>query len=175
VKKAYERAAKRKRERTELVAAISKAFRFHYMGRDNIQGRTVLEVVFEPDPTFRPSSRYASIYKHVRGRAWVDESSAQIVRLNAELFEDASFGGGLVAKVYRGSRLILEQREVQPGVWMPTHTSYDLEGRLFLFPANFHQQLEAGDYRRIGLPQEALPLIRREHPEQAPEQVTSRR
>jgi len=48
-------------------------------------------------------------------------------------------------------------------VWLPTLSSYDIKGRKFLFPASYHRQLYASEYRRIGPPAEALALLRNEH------------
>jgi hypothetical protein len=168
VKRDYERAAKRKLERARMVDAIGQAFRFHWVGRSMRNGRAVIELRFEPLPDFKPQVRYAGVYKHIWGRAWVDESSGHVMRLEAELRRDVSFGGGIVAKIYRGSRIEIEQAEVAPGVWLPTHYSYDIEGRRFLFPASWHRKLDASRYRRVGPPAEALALIRSEHAEAIP-------
>jgi len=59
---------------------------------------------------------------------------------------------------------LLEQREVAPNVWMPTHYSYDFDGRKFIFSLNVHERMEYTDYLRVGPPEEALAVIRREHP-----------
>lgn len=163
VKQDYERAAKRRRESARMVDAIGQAFRFHWVGRTMRGGRAMIELEFEPEPGFKPSVRFAGVYKHIWGRAWVDESSGQVARLEAELRRDISFGGGIVGKVYRGSRIEIEQAEVAPGVWLPTHHSYDIEGRKFVFPASLHRKLDASGYRRVGPPAEALALIRRQH------------
>lgn len=165
VRREFERAARRQRERSEMVDAAGKAFRFQFVGREVKDGHTLLEARFEPDPAFRSSVRYAMVLKHIHGTLWVDEASGEIVRLNAELFEEVNIVGGLVVKVYRGSHMSLEQSEVQPGVWMPTHISYDLEGRLLLFPASYHELIDDSAYQHIGLPEEALAQILRDHPE----------
>ena len=89
-------------------------------------------------------------------------STGHVARAEVELREDVSFGAGLIAKVYRGSQITLEQSEVAPGVWLPTRESYDIEGRKFLFPASWRGQIEASGYRRVGPPPQALELIRRE-------------
>ena len=159
IKKDYERAAKRERERAELVDAVAMAFRYHFVERENLGGRRVALFTFEPEPGFRTSVRYATICSKIHGMVWVDENAAQIVRLDAQMFDDYSFVAGIVAKIYRGSRLVLDQSEVEPGVWMPTHTNVDLEGRRFVFAASIHETIDDRDYRRVGHPQEALQAI----------------
>ena len=163
VKKEYEKQANRRRETAKMVDAINDAFLFRYAGRTVRAGRSVVELDYEPNPAFESSLRYAWAYKQVAGKVWVDEASGYVVRLEAELRHDIPVGGGIVGKVYSGARMELEQAEETPGVWMPTFSSYDVEGRKFLFAAGFHRKLYASDYRHIGPPAQALALLRSEH------------
>ena len=155
---------RRRHERADMVTAIGKAFIFRWAGRDSINGRPVVKLNFSPDPAYRSSARYATLYAHSRGTAWVDESSAQLIRAEAELTEDVSWGAGIIAKLYRGGQFTFEQREVAPLVWMPARYSYDFDGRKFLFSLNVHERMEYTEFTRVGPPEEAIVVIRREHP-----------
>jgi hypothetical protein len=165
VKKEYEKAAKRKGENAKMVDAIGDAFIFHWAGRTERAGRPAIELDYEPNPAFKSSLRFSGLYKQVYGRVWVDEASGYVVRLEAELRRDIPIGGGIVGKVYKGARIELEQAEPYPGagVWLPSTSFYDIEGRKFVFPASFHRKQYASDYRRIGPPNEALSLLRNEN------------
>ncbi len=164
VQKDREKAAKRRRERARLVDAVGEAFRFHWVGRTTQDNRTLVEISFEPVPGYKPSVRFGNVFRHIQGTAWVDEASGHVARLEAELFEDVSILGGIVAKLYRGGRLTLEQAEVAPGVWLPTHYSVDIDGRKFIFKSSVHEEIETRGHRRVGPPQEALALIQLDHP-----------
>ena len=94
----------------------------------------------------------------------MDESSAQMIKAEAELTDDVSWGGGLIAKLFRGGRFRYEQHEVSAGVWMPTYYSYDFDGRKFVFSLSAHDRAEYSEYLHVGTPGEALLLVRREHP-----------
>jgi hypothetical protein len=94
----------------------------------------------------------------------VDESSAQLIRADAQLTDDVSWGAGLIAKLYRGGQFSFEQREVEPNLWMPSRYGYDFDGRKFLFSLNIHERMEYSEYVRVGPPEEAIAVIRREHP-----------
>lgn len=155
---------RRMRERADMVTAIGKAFIFHWSGRVMINGRPVVKLTFVPDPTYRSSARYAPLYAHSRGTAWVEESGAQLLRAEAQLTDDVSWGAGIIAKLYRGGQFSFEQYEVAPGVWMPVRYAYDFDGRKFLFSLSIHQRMEYTEYVRIGPPEEAIAVIRREHP-----------
>jgi hypothetical protein len=151
-------------ERSDMVGAIGKAFIFRWAGRVSINGRPVVKLSFTPDPTYRSSARFAAVYAHSRGTAWVDELSAQLLRAEAQLTDDVSWGAGVIAKLDRGGQFTFEQREATPGVWMPARYSYDFDGRKFLFTLSIHERMEFSDYLRVGPPEEALAVIRREHP-----------
>ena len=155
---------RRVRERAEMVNAIGKAFIFRWAGRVWLNGRPTIKLTFIPDPAYRSSARYATLYAHSRGTAWVDESEAQLVRADAELTDDVSWGAGLIAKLYRGGQFAFEQQRVASGVWMPARYAYDFDGRKFLFGLSIHERMEYTDYIRIGPPEEAIAVIRKEHP-----------
>ena len=168
VKRNDDREGHREHERYEMVDAVGRAFRFHWMGRVNQGGRAVLEFSFEPNPAYKSSALFAAVYAHIVGIVWVDEADIQVVRIDAKLKDDLSIVGGLIAKVYRGAEATLRQEEVGPGIWEPMNYSFDYEGRKFLFSTlSGHEQMDASDYLRLGSPEEALATLRREHPNAA--------
>jgi hypothetical protein len=165
LKASSEKFAKRKRERYEMVDAIGKAIRFHWVGRVVKGDRVLVQLTFDPEPSFKSSAIYGLVYPHMRGTAWVDEATGQTCRIEASLSDDVTFAEGLIAKVYRGGQATLEQEEVAPGIWLPTHLTWDYEGRKFLVSSlDGHGRMDARDYRRMGSPAEALAIMRREHP-----------
>src|SRR3989475_8998589 len=107
---------KRRKDRAELVDAVRDSFVYTWLGREERGGRVLAKFQLDPNPKYKPTSRLTGIFSHVRGVAWVDESAGQLVRIEAEIAEDISFGGGLVAKVYKGRRFVLEQVVVARGV-----------------------------------------------------------
>jgi hypothetical protein len=159
-----EKAARQNHEFDQLKDAIGMAFEFHWVGRVTRDNRTLIELSFDPDPSYKPSLRYSNLFQHVRGTAWIDESSGQVTKVEAELFDDVSFGAGIIAKLYRGAKLTVDQAEIAPGVWLPTVYDVDLDGRKFLFSLSMHQKIAVSAYRRIGTPQEALALLERDFP-----------
>jgi len=163
IKPEYERAAERNRAHEEMVDAVGSAFRYQWAGRVTRDGRPMIELAFEPAGTYKSSARYAGIFAHTGGLVWLDESSGQVARVEAQLRDDVPFVAGLFGKIYRGSQVTIEQAEVAPGVWFPVVATYDIEGRKFLFAESMHGQIDASGYRHLGRPAEALPLVRREH------------
>ncbi|MGD0955811.1 MAG: hypothetical protein ABR953_03170 [Candidatus Acidiferrales bacterium] len=161
-KAAREKFEKRKRERAEFVDAASEAYLTKWVGRETYSGHDCDVVELDPNPNFHPHSMFQSALAHVSAKVWVDHEADQIVRGEAHVLSDISFGGGILGKLYRGGVVSMDQAEVAPGVWLPTRTQYDFSGRKFLFPFEQHQTIEASHYRRIGPPAEALPVIQSE-------------
>jgi hypothetical protein len=164
VKQDDERGDRRAHERYEMVDAVGRAFRFHWIGREDEGDRKVLEFSFEPDPSYKSSKIFAIVYAHIVGTIWVDEASSQVVRIDARLKDDISIGAGLIVKVYRGAQATLKQQEVESGVWEPVHYSFDFEGRKLLFGTlSGHERMDASDYRAVGSLEDAIATFRREH------------
>ncbi len=161
-REAYAKLAKRRKERADLVDATRTAFNYTWLGRESRNGRTLAKYRVDPNPAFHPTSRIAGMLPKIRGVVWVDEASGYLTRIEAEIIEDISFGGGIIAKVYKGGRFLMEQTEVAPDVWLPTVYQYDFEGRKFLFPYAIHTRTIVTGYRRVGPPKEALPIVRAE-------------
>ena len=112
-----------------------------------------------PNPDFRPHSMFQDAMTHVSAKIWVDEDSDQMVRGEAHILRDISFGGGILGKLYRGGTFSMDQAEVTPGIWLPTDYQYEFSGRKFLFSFEEHQIIEASQYRRVGPPKEALTVV----------------
>lgn len=161
-KERVEKFQRRQRERAELVDAMRDAFRYSFLGRETKDGRTLVKFRLEPNPDYRPRSRTVEILLHARATIWVDEEAAQLVRGEAEIIRDISFGGGVLGKVYRGGQFILVQAPAGEGLWMPARYEYDFSGRKFLFSFDVNETTEIRGYRRVGPPAEALAIIRRE-------------
>jgi hypothetical protein len=153
---------KKQKDREELVDATLNAFLFTWMGRESVEGQTLAKLHLDPNPAYKSTSRVTSIFSHVRATVWLDESAGQLARVDAEIFEDMAFGGGVLAKVYKGGHIIFEQSEVAPGIWFPVRYDYNLDGRKFLFAMGMHARTTLKQYKRIGPPAEALAVIRAE-------------
>ncbi|MBZ5642825.1 MAG: hypothetical protein LAO19_08715 [Acidobacteriia bacterium] len=160
---------KRRRERSDLVDSASHAFHMKWAGRETLPdpaaphgSRTLAKILLDPDPSYIPTSRFATAFGHAHATLWVDESEAQFVRLEGDITSDISFGAGIAGKVYRGGHFLLEQSEVGPGVWLPTLYTYDVDGRKFLFGFDVHERTEVSRYRHVGPPSQSIEIIRAE-------------
>ena len=160
-REAYEKIAKKQRERSDLIDATRNAFIYTFVDREPRGETTLTKYRMEPNPAYKATSRMTAIFSKVHGYIWVDEEAAQLARVEVEVIEDISLGGFL-AKIYKGSHLAQERYEIASGLWMPTYAQYDFDGRKFFMSFGIHERTFYSQYRRIGPPKEALQAIRSE-------------
>lgn len=158
---AYEKIAKKQKDRADLIDATRNAFLYTFVGREPRGDRVLSKYHLVPNPAYKATSRATSIFAKVRGYLWIDEDAAQLARAELEVTDDISFGGFL-ARVYKGSHLVQERYEIAPGLWFPTYSQYDFEGRRLFVSFAIHEHTTYTQYRRIGPPREALQAIRAE-------------
>lgn len=158
---AYEKIARKQKERAELIDATRTAFLFTFVGTETRAGRVLYKYEMEPNPSYKPTSRATSILEKVRGFVWIDPRAEEIAKVEGDVTADISLGLFL-AKIYKGSHFMQERYEVLPGVWMPTFSQYDFDGRKLFSSIAVHERTSYSQYRRIGPPKEALLTIRAE-------------
>ena len=90
--------------------------------------------------------------RHFAGKAWVSESEYEVVRLEAEAIETASFGLGLLARVHTGSRATFERRKVNGEQWLPARATYTASARVLLVKVmRIGGTVEFSDYRKFSV------------------------
>jgi hypothetical protein len=160
-REAYEKIAKKQKERSDLIDATRTAFLYTFIGRELRGDRTLSKYRMVPNPAYKATSRATSMFSKVRGYLWIDDEAEQLARAEIEVIEDISIGGFL-AKVYKGSHLMQERYELAPGLWFATYSQYDFDGRRLFMSFSIHERTFYSQYRRIGPPKEALQAIRAE-------------
>ena len=158
---AYDKMAKKQKERADLIDATRVAFLYTFISREMRGDRMLQKYQLAPNPAYHPTSRATAIFGKVRGFVWIDVDAAQLARAEIEVTDDISIGGFL-AKVYKGSHLVQERYEIAPGLWFATYSQYDFEGRRLFVSFGIHERTTYSQYRHIGSPKEALQAIRAE-------------
>jgi hypothetical protein len=158
---AVEKFAKKKKERNDLIDATRFAFLFTFVAREARAHRVLSKYRMEPNPAFKPTTRFTSIYPKVRGFVWVDEQAEELARIEGEVTEDISVGLFL-GKIYKGSHFMQERYEVAPGLWLASFSQYDFDGRKLFSGFSVHERTFYTNYRYIGPPKEALVAVRKE-------------
>jgi hypothetical protein len=158
---AYAKLEHKRKDRNELLASTHEAFLFTALGQESRGGSTLTKYSMTPNPQFKATTRNAVVFSKVRGLVWIDEPSGELARIEGTVTEDIVIAMFL-AKVYKGSYFMQERYEFAPGVWLPSYEQYDFDGRKYLLSFAIHERTFYSNYKKVGLPVEALPLVRAE-------------
>ena len=140
------------RQRARMVVDdVLKTLHFEIAGREIRSGRPVIVVTFEPNPAARPTTREGRLAKVFKGSVWIDEALREVTDMRAVAIDDVSFGG-FIAKVYKGTEAVVERREVEPGVWMPTRLTLSGDIRALFRKATIKHVIDWTEYRHVGKP-----------------------
>jgi hypothetical protein len=160
IQDALARAVARRTERNEIVDATLQGYISKWIGREMQDGYLCDKLQLDPDPHFRPHDASTEILGHARVTLWIDQRSGQVVRGDAEIIHDISFGGGFLGKVYRGGYFVLKQHPVTPDIWLASYYQYDFSGRKLMFGFEDHKKVEISRYRDLGTVSQALAVAR---------------
>ena len=160
-REALEKYAKKRKDRNDLIDAARNAFIFTLIGREPRGDHLLAKYEMTPNPAFKPTSRLTSIFPKVHGYVWIDEDADELARIEGDVTEDISIALFL-GKIYKGSHFMQERYEVRPGLWQPSFSQYDFDGRKFFSGFSMHERTFYSNYRYIGPPKEAVEAIRKE-------------
>lgn len=85
----------------------------------NSQAEVVLD--FAPNPKWSPPTMTSEVLTGLRGRVWIDKKSHYLVRMEGEVFQSVSFGFGVLARVFPGGKIVLQQERVNDDRWIVDH------------------------------------------------------
>jgi hypothetical protein len=148
--------AERRRKETEAIDELFRLYDIRIVGRETLEGRDAIVVTFTSRPDVETTTKPGRILKKFSGRAWIDETDRQLVRVEAELSDDLSFGFGILAKLRKGSRAEMQRRKVNDEIWLPAEARFVGHARLFLVKGLHIDTLsEYSDYKKFSVATDA--------------------
>jgi hypothetical protein len=151
--------ARRRKER-EFLREIPDAFDLRIEGKAQIDGHTAWVIAGVPNPGYRPRNRDAKALLKVRGKLWVDQSTGQWVKLEAETSETISFGLFL-ARLNPGAKLVFEQTPAAEDLWLPKRLYMKGSGRLGIVKRiALDEEITWSNYRKFQVDSKIVPLSR---------------
>jgi hypothetical protein len=92
-----------------------------------------LEIVldYKPNPRFNPPSTEAEALTGLQGRIWIDAKTHSLVRMEGTIARGVNFGWGMLAHIYPGGKLSLDQTSVG-NRWIFTNFSMQLSVRALM-------------------------------------------
>jgi hypothetical protein len=123
-----------------LIRALPTAFDYAYSGTETTPaGHQIVKLSFSPDPSFVPPDYETQIYLGMKGQVWIDTEAMRVARIDGTLFKDVTLGWGIIGRLNKGGRLLLEQADVGNGHWDTTRLELDFGGKILLVK---HLQLQ---------------------------------
>lgn len=130
-------------------------------GNDDGGREVVLD--YKPNPKFSPPSTTAEALTGLKGRAWIDIKSRQLVRMEGTIFRPVNFGWGMLAHIYPGGHLVLEQTNAGNNRWIFTRFEEDVSVRaLMVKTIHIHSHIEASSFQTLPGPisyQDAIRML----------------
>jgi len=146
-----ERAKHSKREKEDaekaknMLKAIPDAFIFQYDGEED----GCVRLTFNPNSRYTPPSRELHVFHSLRGKIWIDRAQKRLARVEGSLFEDVTFGFGLLGRLNKGGTFKVVQQQVAPQHWEAVSLDININGHAVLFKTiNVkHRQMLSGFQR----------------------------
>jgi hypothetical protein len=134
-------------ENRSFLRDVLEAFDFQLIGEEIADGRPAYVLQATPHPGYRAHGKFGKMFSKVEGKLWVDKQDFGWIKVDGEVTQSFSLGL-FVARVERGSHMILEQTNVGDGVWVPKRIEMRASARiLFLKSLDLDRILTYTDYR----------------------------
>jgi hypothetical protein len=133
-------------ENRSFLQDILEAFDFRLIGEEVVDGRPAYVLHATPHPGYRAHGKYGKMFSRVEGKLWVNKQDFGWIKVDGEVTQ--SFSMGLfVARVQRGSHIILEETCVGNAVWVPKRLEMRASATiLFLKSLDIERFLTYSDY-----------------------------
>jgi hypothetical protein len=149
--------ARRRKER-EFLREIPDAYDFRIEGEAQVDGHGAWVIVGTPKAGYHAGEGDAKALLKIRGKIWVDQSSYQWVRLEAETTGTIAFGWFL-ARLDPGAKLAFEQTAVADDLWLPKRIYMKGAGRIALIKKiGMDEEITWSNYRKFQVDSKIVPL-----------------
>ena len=156
--KREKKAEKEREQDRQFVREVADAYNFRLAGIESLAGRDTYVIDGEPRPGYQAHLKEAKILPKFRFRAWIDKDESQWKQLDIQCIDTVSFGLFL-ARVHKGSRILIEQTRVNDEVWLPQHIAVKVDVRLALLKDfNIEDDLTYRDYKKFRTNTKIVPL-----------------
>ena len=134
-------------ENRAFLRDLLEAFDFQLVGEETIDNRPSYVLQATPHAGYHAHGKFAKMFSRVQGKLWIDKQDFGWTKVDGEVTQ--SFTMGLfVARVLRGSHILMEQTRVTESVWVPRRLEMHASAKiLFLKSIDMQRILTYSDYR----------------------------
>jgi len=148
-RKREEKEVKEREDGRKFVREVADAYDFKLVGTEEVGGREAWVIDGEPRPGFEPHMKESKFLSKFHGRVWIDKGDLQLAKMDIEAIDTVSLGW-VLARIHKGTRVMLEQTRVNDEVWLPRHLTFKLDARVALLKGfNIDGDQEYRDYRKF--------------------------
>jgi hypothetical protein len=116
---------------------------------------------FRPEPAFHPPTMISEVLTGLAGRIWIDSRTHTMTRVEAHVLRPVNFGWGVVAKIYPGGSIELEQKLVDGKRWVFSQMDEDLTIRaVMLHTVTDKTRMTAWDFKLLPAPMSFQDAVR---------------
>ena len=138
---------RKEQENRSFLRDVLAAFNFRLIGEEVVDGRPAYVLQATPHPGYHAHGKYGKFLSNVEGKLWIDKQDFGWIKVDGQVTQSFSIGL-LVARVQRGSHIILEQICVGDSVWVPKRLELRASARiLFLKTLDIERILTYSEYR----------------------------
>jgi len=151
----------------DLVRMMPDAMIYTYVpgqpqiGRNEGSGEVVID--YHPNPKWSPPTTTSEGLTGLEGRMWIDVKTHTMLRMEGHVFKPVNIGWGMLAHIYAGGNLLLEQTNAGRQRWIYTHFSQQVSARALMVKTfNINTQVDASGYQVLPGPmsyQDAIKLL----------------
>ena len=136
-------------ENRSFLRDVLDAFDFNLVGEEIAEGRPAYVLLATPHVGYRAHGKFGKMFSNVRGKLWVDKQDFGWIKLEGQVTQAFSMGL-FVARVQRGTHILLEETCVGGEVWVPKRIEVRASARiLFLKSLDIDRVLTYSDYDRV--------------------------
>jgi len=133
----------------QFIREVADAYNFTFVGMESIDGRANYVIDGVPKPGYVPKLKDARILPKFRFRVWIDKDDTEMKKLDVQCIDTVSFGLFL-ARLHKGTRVVVEQTRVNNEVWLPEHVTANVDVRLALLKnINVDVDVTDRDYKKF--------------------------
>jgi hypothetical protein len=148
-KKREKKEEKEREDNRRFVSEVADAYNFSFAGIDSLAGRDTYVIDAEPRPGYEGHTKESKFLPKFRFRAWIDKDESQWKKLDIQCIDTVSWGLFL-ARIHKGSRIIIEQTRINDEVWLPQHIEVKVDVRLALLKNfNVEDDITYRDYQKF--------------------------
>ena len=105
---------------------------------------------FFPNPRYTAPNRELQVFRSLGGKMWIDRASRRLARMDGALFEDVTFGWGLLGRLNKGGTFSVVQSRVSDDHWEVVGLDVKMTGHAVIFKSiNVKQSQRLTDFRRM--------------------------